>query len=29
MKEGYIVWNNSNYGIVIYGVYKTWEKALR
>lgn len=27
MKEGYIVWNESNYGSEFFGVYKTLEKA--
>lgn len=29
MKEGYIVWNESNCKSEFFGVYKTWEKALR
>lgn len=27
MKEGYIVWNESNCGSEFFGVYRTWEKA--
>ena len=27
MKEGYIVWNESNCGSEFFGVYRSWEKA--
>ena len=29
MKTGYVVMNNSNYGIEIFGVYKNQERAKR
>lgn len=31
MKQGYIVWNQTNYswGYEFFGVYRTWESALR
>lgn len=29
MKEGYIVWNNSNYGAEFFGVYKNPQTAER
>lgn len=29
MKEGYIVWNNSNYGAEFFGVYKNLQTAER
>lgn len=29
MKEGYIVWNESNYGSEFFGVYKSWDAALK
>lgn len=28
MKEGYIVWNLSNYDCEFFGVYRSWDKAL-
>ena len=29
MKEGYIVWNNSNYGCEFFGVYRSEKQAMR
>lgn len=29
MKEGYIVWNQSNYGNEFFGVYRTWDAAFK
>ena len=29
MKEGFIVWNESNYKSEFYGVYRTFERALK